>query len=498
MSEAGRILVIDDELGMREGCRRALSSEGYKVEVAADGHEGWQRIREGGWDLALVDIRMPGLSGMEILERSQELDPDLVCVVITGYATLDTAIQATKRGAYDLLPKPFTSDDLLLVVRQGMERRRLVLETRRLQKARQRDLLLLAEEQSRLRTVLDSLADGVLVANPEGRLALFNPAALRLLGLQEPPAIGSAVGDLLPDQELGRLIAAGPRDGGDRPATVVREVLRDGLPLLASVAPVVDRAGERLGTVTLLRDISGAKALEEVKNQFISMTSHELRTPLAAVQSYVDALREGYAGELDEQQRSILERCGARIEGLIGLVDDLLDMSRLESGRAERQIVALDTAQVAGEVLELLRPMAEEHQVTLQLDMHAPLPPVEMDREDLERVLTNLLSNAIKYNRPGGSATVSGRDEGYYLRLDVADTGLGIPCEALPRLFSEFFRVKRHETAGITGTGLGLAIVKKIVDYYQGRVEVQSELGEGSTFSVFLPHLRRESACTPQ
>ena len=484
-----RILVVDDEPGMREGCRRALAGQGYQVEVAADGDEGWQRLQEGGWDLALVDIRMPGVSGIELLQRSQRLDPDVVCIVVTGYATLETAIQATKCGAYDILPKPFTSDDLLLVVRQGLERRQLVLETRRLREERERELLLLAEEQSRLRTVLDCLADGVLVANREGRLALFNPAALHLLDLREPPAIGTPLDQLPLDPGLAGLIMQGPQGADGRPATVARDVERGEHTLLASVTPVVDRSGAHLGTVTLLRDITATKALEQLKNQFISMTSHELRTPLAAVQTYIDTLLEGFAGDLTEQQRTILERSGERLTALLQMVNDLLDMSRLETGRVERQIVALDVAQVVRQVLDLLGAMAAERQVSLHEEIPPDLPPLEMDREELVRVLTNLVSNGIKYNRPGGSVTVRARDGGYYLHLEVIDTGIGIPPDALPRLFSEFYRVKRPETAGITGTGLGLSIVKKIVDSYHGRVEVQSELDRGSTFTVCLPRL---------
>jgi len=488
MSEPPRVLVIDDEPGMREGCRRTLALEGYRVETAADGEEAWRLVQAGGWDLALVDIRMPGLGGIELLERIQGLDPDLVCIVISGYATLDTAMQAAKRGAYDILPKPFTSDDLLLVVRRGLEHRALVLEARRLREERERDLLLLAEERSRLRTVLDCLADGVLVSNRDGRLALFNPAALQLLELTAPPAIGAPMGEVVGPGPLADLVAAGARGADDRPAIVAREVPVGQRTLLASAAPVADQGGQVLGTVTLLRDITAAKTLDKLKSQFVSMTSHELRTPLAAVQTYLDTLLEGYAGDLGEEQRAILARCSQRVGALVNLVDDLLDVSRLESGRVERQIVPLDVAQVAGEVLDLLRPTAEERGVTLHADLPAGLPALQMDREDLVRVLTNLVGNAIKYNRPQGRVTVRARDEGYYLCLEVEDTGLGIPREALPQLFSEFYRVKRPETVGITGTGLGLAIVKRTVEYYKGRVEVASELGVGSTFAVHLPH----------
>lgn len=212
-----------------------------------------------------------------------------------------------------------------------------------------------------------------------------------------------------------------------------------------------------------------------------------MRSPLAAVETYLDTLLEGFAGDLTPEQRAILERCSQRVQALVNLVDDLLDMSRLESGRVERQIAALDVAQVAGEVLDLLRPTAEKRGVSLYADLPAGLPAVEMDREDLVRILTNLLGNAIKYNRPQGNVTLRARDEGYYLRLEVEDTGLGIPREALPQLFSEFFRVKRPETQHITGTGLGLAIVKDLVERYKGRISVRSKLGEGTTFTVVLP-----------
>jgi len=488
MAEPPHILVIDDELGMREGCRRALAAQGYWVEGAADGDEGWRRLQEGGWDLVLVDIKLPGIGGIDLLERARSLDPDLVCIVITGYATLEMAVQATKRGAYDVLPKPFTSDDLLLVVRQGLEHRSLTLEARRLREEKEQGLLLLAEEQSRLRTIIDCLADGVLVANREGRLVLYNPAALRLLGLREPPPIGSDLAPLCLDLQLGEAASAGLTGEDGRPTILATELTCNALTLLASVTPILDEAGVRLGSVMLLRDITEAKALEQVKNQFISMTSHELRTPLAAVQTYIDTMLEGFAGELSAQQREILDRCSQRLEALITLVNDLLDMSRLQSGRVERRIIALDVAAAVRETIDLLRPLAAEHQVTLSADLPTDLPTVEMDREDLGRILTNLLSNAIKYNRPGGAAAVRAVVDGYYLRIDVIDNGLGIPEEALPRLFNEFYRVKRPETSGIGGTGLGLAIVKRTVEYYQGRVEVQSVHGQGSTFSVYLPH----------
>lgn len=147
--EQANILVIDDEMGIREGCKRALSPQGYSVHTAADGDEGLHIIRTTKIDLALIDIMMPGISGIDLISRIHEYEPDIICIIITGYATVELAVTAIKRGAYDFLTKPFTMDDLLLIVNRGLERRHLTLETKRLQKIEE-EAQRLSEEKARL------------------------------------------------------------------------------------------------------------------------------------------------------------------------------------------------------------------------------------------------------------------------------------------------------------------------------------------------------------
>lgn len=489
------ILVIDDEVGIRKGCERVLRAEGHEVLLAATAEEGLEALqRRPELDLVLVDLKMPGMGGLEFLGHARTAAPESVCVVITAYATLETAIEATRQGAYDFLAKPFSPDELIRVVNKALERVRLIRERNRLQAEREWRMLELATEKSRLRHIINSMTDGVLVCNAEQQLVLFNPAALRVLPSLEPGVGPYPLAEVLQPPELYDMI----QEASARHVRLSQEVRLTHLDeqswVLADVSPVVDEASGRfLGTVTVLRDITQLKRVEELKAQFVNMVAHELRAPLAAVDGFLSVLLEGLVHD-PEQQKHMLKRSRERIKALADLVADLLDVARMEAGTVRREIMPQDLGELIGQVVELMQPLAAQRDVTLQAQIPERLRPVEADREELIRLFSNLVSNAIKYNRPGGSVTVTAEADGPYVKVAVADTGVGISREGLQRLFTEFFREKRPETRDITGTGLGLSIVKRIVDFYHGRIDVQSVLGEGSTFTVCLPvHTRVES-----
>ncbi len=262
--------------------------------------------------------------------------------------------------------------------------------------------------------------------------------------------------------------------------------------VLANIAPVMDHdTGRFLGTVTVLRDITQLKRVEQLKAQFVNMVAHELRAPLAAVDGYLEAMEAGYLTD-EEKRRSALQRSRLRIKSLLDLVSDLLNMARLEAGTVRRQIAAQDIEAILNEVVELMLPLAAQNNITIHTQIEKNLSTVEADREELVRVFTNLVSNAIKYNKIGGRVDISAHQEGPYVAVSIKDTGVGISPEGLGRLFSEFYREKRRETSLVTGTGLGLSIVKRIVDFYNGLIEVHSEVDQGSTFIVKLPCTRIE------
>ena len=458
------------------------------METAESGEAALALVANKGFDLLLVDVKMPGVGGIELVRKVQQIDAATLCVMITGYATLETAIEATKSGAYDFLPKPFTPDELCTKVNKAMDRRRLLLEARRLREERERSLLEISVGKSRLLTVINCMQDGVLVTNREGQLVLHNPAALTMLQMRASDLIGRPVEECVPAPSLVQLVSS-TLAGAAATEMVSEEIPRpgDGTALMANVAPVRDERGEILGSVTVVRDITELKRIDRLKSQFVGMVSHELRAPLAAIQGYMDVMLSGAAGDAPEQFRRMLERSKERAATLVNLIDDLLDVSSIEAGRIARRIDLIHLPEVISEVVEMIRPRAEARNLTLDESLPADLPAILADRSDMVRVFTNLLSNAVKYNRDGGSIRVAAHVDGHYVRVGVADTGIGIPKDAIPKLFDEFYRVKTAETRQISGTGLGLSIVKKIVDAHNGYVQVETELGKGSTFSVLFP-----------
>jgi signal transduction histidine kinase len=242
-----------------------------------------------------------------------------------------------------------------------------------------------------------------------------------------------------------------------------------------------------LGTVTVFHDVTVFKELDAMKNDFVHMVSHELRSPMTAIKLQHEVILDGLAGEVTPKQRELLSRAQAKIQGLLELINESLDIAKIEAGHRQLELLPLELGELLQEVVKLLEAKAADQKVTLNLTVPPDLPPIRADRRSLEEVFINLVSNAINYSPDGGAVTISGFSHGEYLEVRVADTGIGIEPEEIPKIFDKFYRVKHPRTRQIIGTGLGLALVKGIVDAHRGTVEVESRLGMGSTFRVFLP-----------
>jgi signal transduction histidine kinase len=367
MAETSIILVIDDEEAMRDSCSLILSKDGYTAETAENGQIGLEKAREMKPALALIDLKMPGLSGFEVLERIKDIDPGIIPIVITGYATVESAVEAMKKGAYDFLPKPFTPDELRIIIRRALERRKLALEAETLRREK--------------------------------------------------------------------------------------------------------------------------KLMEE---NFITMVSHQLRSPLVAIQQYFEVILAGMVGQVEEAQKEMILRARERLESLLRLINDWLDMARISRGQIVDKLKPLALEKLLEKQVEFMKPLAQESGVKLELRPMGRTALVLADEQSLEQVFSNLISNAIKYNKPGGSVIVTLREEDGTLVADVTDTGIGISREHLPLVFDQFYRVSRREDQKTKGTGLGLAIAKKIVEAHNGIIQVESEPERGSTFSVRLPKAEPE------
>jgi signal transduction histidine kinase len=228
-----------------------------------------------------------------------------------------------------------------------------------------------------------------------------------------------------------------------------------------------------------------------MEENFITMVSHQLRSPLVAIMQYYEVILSGMAGDVPEKQMEIIQKSKARLESLLNLITDWLDVARLDSGQIVDNLKPISAKKIITKVIENLQPLTQEENISLKFGSCGKNDLVQGDADTLEQVFSNLITNAIRYNKPKGNVTVSIKENANYIAVEVQDSGIGIAKEHLPFLFDQFFRVKRGEGQKIKGTGLGLSIAKKIVGAHGGSIQVSSELGKGSTFTVLLPKLKK-------
>jgi PAS domain S-box-containing protein len=502
MPDQVSILVIDDEQIMREGCSRILCKDGWAVITAENGKQGVNEIQAcpEKIDVILLDLMMPGMSGMEVLDHVRTIDPNLLVIVITGYATVESAVEAMKKGAYDFIPKPFTPDQLRIVVRRALERRTLQKEAEFLRRERERSLRDIATEKSKIKTIINCMGDGVLVCDRDSCIVLSNPAASRMLKVPETSLLGNLLPQCNLHSELSKIIqeSLNTEDVGYTSVSQELSIGESGeVYLRAHTAPVRNDIGETMGSVTVLQDISHLKELDKMKSEFIAMVAHELRAPIAAVEQQLTVILNRIAGDLTPKQDHLLSRAKERTRGLLTLIKDLLDLSKIEAGKMVQYKEPLSLQEVIQRVVDLMRAEAEAKKIDLQFSAPSETPLVSADRNSMEGIFTNLISNAIKYTPEGGTVWVTLCEEGGFLKAAVSDTGIGIKKEDLSRIFDKFYRVKTIETRQVVGTGLGLSIVKSIVDAHLGSISVESEEGGGATFTVLLPKESNPTACNP-
>ncbi len=480
MLEKEKILVVDDELSISQACKKILTKEGFDVEIAFDGSKAKKLIEKKEFGVVIVDLKLPGLSGDELLHWIREFDQDIVCIVITGYPSYDSAVTSVKEGAYDYIPKPFTAGELRRIVRKAVDRRLLLRKMHQLQEEREKNLQLLAQEKTKLKVVINSMTDAVLVVNNKGELVLYNLAAERILGIKKEE-LERPFKEVVKNQTIRKMVEA-IMDGRGVFA-LSRETKINGKSYLVNIAPVKEDE-EMLGLVVSLRDITEIRRISDIKSAFLTMVAHEVRSPLGIIEGYLDLMLKGVV-EDKKKMVQMLQRAKIKVETLRELTEDLLSLARMEAERIKKRLVPVNLAEIIREVVDLYQEKIKERNIRLKMSLQN-IPPFLADKNDMVLLFTNLLDNAIKYNVDGGKIEVGLRKAGSKIELRVKDTGIGIPQDKIEKIFEEFYRVKDEKTRMISGTGLGLSIVSKIVNSYQGRIKVESREGEGSIFSIYL------------
>ncbi len=373
------IIVVEDERGVRDSLCGILEGAGYRVIAVEKGANAVEEIRHGQFDIIIADIRLPDAGGVEILELAKEVNPDAAVIVITGYASVETAAAAVNQGAYAYFVKPVNPDEIKITVANALRQQRLLQENKRLVERLRRSNKLLRQ------------------ANEELRKAT------------------------------------------------------------------------------------------QAKSDFLAQMSHELRTPLNVIIGFSELMLDEVPGQINEEQRHCLDDILASARHLLGLINDILDLSKIESGKMELHLKGISLAHLLESLRRVMMPIITPKKQSLDIYVAEGLPPVYADRAKLRQVLLNLLSNAAKFTPDGGKIRVEAvRDDGW-CQISVIDSGIGIRKEDRQRIFDEFCQVGNPLAEGKGGTGLGLTIARRIVEKHGGQIWVDSEYGKGSRFTFTLP-----------
>jgi signal transduction histidine kinase len=358
---SAKILVIDDEEIVRESCVRILQGQDYRVKTADNGEMGLSTLKEFQPDLVLVDLKMPGMSGFEVLEEIFAYDATIVTIVITGFATVSSAIEAMKKGTFDFIPKPFQPDELRLVVHRGLQRRNLVLET----------------------------------------IALRNE----------------------------------------------KEMLRE---------------------------------------HFAAIVSHELKSPLGAVQQNLYVLADDLEEKLTEDQKEKLQRLQNRIQDLVKLINTWLRVISVDINKIKEQFEIISIIPILEQSVETVENQAIRKDITITTEIQGEPGTIAGDKGSLTEAIVNLLTNSVKYSQIGGEIKVIASQANNQILIAVTDNGVGIAEEDINFIFADFYRGE-NLPEGERSSGVGLTITKNIIEAHDGTIDVKSEIGKGSTFTIRLP-----------
>jgi two-component system phosphate regulon sensor histidine kinase PhoR len=333
----------------------------------------------------------------------------------------------------------------------------------------------ISEDRARMATILDNMADGVIMTDAEGNISLANQTAARLFNIKdaENKPLIEAVRDYEVDEVLKLCLRTAKTQSVQYESGTSRRYLR------AIAVPIAHS-----GVLLLFQDLTSLRDLQTTRRELIGNISHEFRTPLAGIKAMVETLHDGAVDD-EKTARDFLNRIDSEVDRLTQLVAELTELSRIETGKSELKLEPLNLNNLVEEVTTQLSPQAERQQLAVIKELAAGLPPVPADRARVRQVVLNLLHNAIKFTEPSGKITVTTQKQGDSVTVDIADTGRGIAREDLPHVFERFYKGDKARAG--EGAGMGLAIAKHIIEAHGGDIRVQSEEGKGSTFSFSLP-----------
>lgn len=341
--------------------------------------------------------------------------------------------------------------------------------------------------KSRFEAIFLSMFEGVMVLDEQGTILLMNQTLRRLFNVDEE-LLGRRPLEVIRNIEIQELADKVLHLTSGVESKELTILFPEAKTIQVHATPVI-RNRQVDGAVLVFHDISDLRRLEQIRKDFVANVSHELRTPITSIKGYAETLLSGALND-KKNAREFLQIIYHDSERMAQLVDDLLELSKIESGKANLHIGPVAIEAIVDRVLLGFKKQLQEEGITFKKEIPSDIAKVDADENSIAQVLLNLLDNAIKYNKKGGSVTISAAQDDHYVTVHVTDTGIGIPAEDAPRVFERFYRVDKGRSRQLGGTGLGLSIAKHIVSLHGGQISVQSELGQGSTFSFTLPKVQ--------
>ncbi|MCM8786953.1 MAG: ATP-binding protein [Candidatus Omnitrophica bacterium] len=338
--------------------------------------------------------------------------------------------------------------------------------------------------QAKLETILSSMFEGVLVINKDGEILIMNPTLQKLLLIDFPPE-GKNFLEVIRNSAIQDIIDKVLKEEKNLISKEVLLYSPEEKIFKVNCAPVIKNNSVE-GAILVFHDITQLRRLERIRQDFVANVSHELRTPLTSIKGYAETLLEGALFD-KKNAKDFVEIIYQDASRLAKLIDDLLDLSKIESGKLEMVFLPIDILDVIEKVVKILEPQAKKKAILVTLNIPLNLPKVLADQNRISQVILNLLDNAIKYTPDKGKVTISAASKDKFIQVDISDTGIGIPEDAIPHIFERFYRVDKARSRELGGTGLGLSIVKHIILNHGGNVWVESKVSYGSTFSFTLP-----------
>lgn len=504
--DKGKIVVVDDEKIVTSAFKTLLKVEGF-----SDAHffnspsEALEFLKTNQPDLVISDFLMPEMNGLEFLQEVKKMYPEVSKILLTGYADKENAIKAINEiGLYRYIEKPWNNDDLIINIKNGIERSYLLSELRakiaELETAKKElekyshNLEEIVEERTadlrqsnaKLEGIFNYCADGIVILNEDGIIEQVNPACENLIGHIGGKIINSSIDDYLFNpktfisKELHKL------DDNDL-------LLRDFYiknPLSNTETPVeisfarINPDDDFKKFVGVIRDVTEQKKSDKLRDDFIATLTHDLRTPLLAAIQTLTFFLNGALGDLDEKQKLLLSTMQKSNEDLLGLVNALLEVYKYDADKLTLTKTNFNIYNLVKQVYDELTPLAESKNIEFKFDCEFKDVEINADRSELRRVICNLCGNAINYTQEGGKVVITLKTESKDLIFSVSDNGSGIPQEDIPNMFQRFSQGTSKKRS--TGTGLGLYLSRQIIESHGGKIWLESTLNKGSEFSFLL------------